>query len=136
MRRHPGPRDSSLLPRLRVIQNGIRRERALTGQPSARQRLPVTPALLRQMRPPAPTEPGNRRRCPGRPRPFAFRLFFRAGEITVPRHSTPRRTSHGAMSRSPTRAEHCGCFSSGPRRINTDGGRRCSSGPQETISAP
>lgn len=50
MRSHPEPRGASSLPRLRLVQNGVRRERARAGPPLA-PRLPITPALLRRIRP-------------------------------------------------------------------------------------
>ena len=77
-RSHPGPCDLSSLPRLRLVQNGIRRESALTGQPSVRQRLPITPVLLRQMRPPALQNLATARLWAA-----TTVCLFCAGEITV-----------------------------------------------------
>ena len=45
----PEPRESSTLPRLRLIQRGIRRDRARAGLVST-QRLPITPPILRRLR--------------------------------------------------------------------------------------
>ena len=52
MRGHPEPQESSSLPRLRLVQNGVRRERASSG-PSPPTRLLITPPHLRQLRAPA-----------------------------------------------------------------------------------
>ena len=50
MRGHPEPRESSSLPRLRLVQNGVRRERAHLG-PFPQARLPLTPPILGRIRP-------------------------------------------------------------------------------------
>ena len=50
IRGHPEPRQNSTLPRLHLLQAGVRRERAERGVPPARPRLPITLSLLRQMR--------------------------------------------------------------------------------------
>jgi len=84
IRGHPEPRQLSSLPRLRLIQNGVRRERARTG-PASATRLPITPAILRQIRPHILSPPLHHdalmlwaaATC-------CFFGFFRAGEITVP----------------------------------------------------
>ena len=44
----PEPREHSGLPRLRLVQAGLQRARAEQGHSRVRQRLPVTPAHLRQ----------------------------------------------------------------------------------------
>ena len=84
MRGHPEPRETSALPRLRLIQSGVRRERARTGPPPAT-RLPITPSILRRIRPHcrSPTLSYDEvlwwaaaTTC--------FFVFFRAGEITTP----------------------------------------------------
>ena len=49
MRGFPELRQSSSLPRLRLVQNGVRRERGQHGPPPT-QRLPITPSILRQIR--------------------------------------------------------------------------------------
>ena len=86
MRGLPEPRESSSLPRLHLVQSGVRRVRAESG-PTQPRRLPITPMLLRWMRPPSL----------GQPRAVSydeallwaaattcFFGFFRAGELTVP----------------------------------------------------
>ena len=83
MKGHPEPREASSLPRLRLVQNGVRRERAEST--SARQpvRLPITPHILRRLRP----SPGSRSydECLlWAAATVCFFGFFRAGEITVP----------------------------------------------------
>ena len=88
----PEPRDSSALPRLRLVQNGVRRDRATSG-PAPRERLPMTPPLLRLI-------------CPHRQlaayeesliwaaASVCFFGFFRAGEITVPSAAAYDRATH------------------------------------------
>ena len=50
MRGHPEPRESSSLPRLCLVQNGVRRKRAEAGHlPDCH--LPITPSILRLLRP-------------------------------------------------------------------------------------
>ena len=49
IRGHPEPREGSSLPRLRLIQTGIRRERTILGPPTFPPRLHVTPPLLRPL---------------------------------------------------------------------------------------
>jgi hypothetical protein len=51
MRSLPEPRESSSLPRLRLVQNGVRRERA-NSDPASQERLPITQPILCLMRPP------------------------------------------------------------------------------------
>ena len=83
IRGYPEPRETSSLPRLRLVQNGVRRERAESSPAQQLARLPLTPSLLRLLRP----QPG--------PQSYdecllwaaatvCFFGFFRAGEITVP----------------------------------------------------
>ena len=84
VRGHPGPRELSSLPRLRLVQNGARRERAAAGQPPTRRRLPITPAILHQMRPPATRRPVTASYQETMLWAAATVCFFRAGEITVP----------------------------------------------------
>ena len=50
MRGLPEPRESSFFPWLRLVQNGVRRVRAKSGL-SQPVRLPITPLLLRRIRP-------------------------------------------------------------------------------------
>lgn len=46
---HAEPRDSSSLPRLRLLQNEVRREQSRLGHPTHK-RLPITPLILRRLR--------------------------------------------------------------------------------------
>ena len=46
MRGLPEPRQGSSLPRLCLLQSGVRRDRAQQGLPTARSRLPITPNIL------------------------------------------------------------------------------------------
>ena len=84
MRGLPEQRESSTLPRLRLIQNGVRRERARTG-PAPAARLPITPPLLCRIRlvcqPPTPSYDEALLWAAATTWFFGF---FRAGEITVP----------------------------------------------------
>ena len=82
----PEPRELSTLPRLRLVQSGIRRDRAETG-PVRPRRLPITPQLLRRIR------PSSMGRGDGAvsydevllwaSSTVCFFGFFRAGELTV-----------------------------------------------------
>ena len=82
----PELRESSTFPRLRLVQSGIRRIRAETG-PHRPRRLPITPQLLRRLR------PESLRRGDGAASydelllwaisTVCFFGFFRAGELTV-----------------------------------------------------
>ena len=86
----PEPRESSSLPRLRLVQNGVRRVRAESGntQPS---RLPITPSILRRIRPPALDRTGTasyEEVLLWAASTICFFGFFRAGEITVPMASS------------------------------------------------
>lgn len=85
MRGLPEPRQGSSLPRLRLMQMGVRRDRAQHGIPPSRPRLPITPDILRRIH-----EAWT-------PRASEFDItmlwaaavtcffgFFRAGELTVP----------------------------------------------------
>ena len=84
LRGHPEPRHSSSLPRLQLLQSGVRRE-ALHRSPATVPRLPITTAILSQVR----------RFCVASPGLYdptmlwavmtlCFFGFFRAGELTVP----------------------------------------------------
>ena len=81
----PDPRDSSSLPRLRLVLLGIRRMQAESGRSQTRKRLPMTPAILRRIR-----RLWNERATRGEYiMPWAaltlcFFGFFRSGELTVP----------------------------------------------------
>ena len=78
----PEPRAQSSLPRLRLVQSGARRDRAQTGQPPSRTRLPITPPILRRMRE-SWTGDGDDVMLWAAALSCFFG-FFRAGEITVP----------------------------------------------------
>ena len=83
MRGHPEPRESSSLPRLRLVQSGGRREHAISSPTPQAARLPITPLLLRHLRPPS-TDPSYDERLLWATAAVCFFGFFRAGEITVP----------------------------------------------------
>ena len=84
VRGHPEPRESSSLPRLCLVQTGVRRERASTG-PASVTRLPITPSLLRPMRTYCqPSTPSYDETLLWAAATTCFFGFFRAGEITVP----------------------------------------------------
>ena len=71
------------LPRLRLVQNGVRRERTFSGSAP----LPVTPPLLRRLRPPGLRQPATASHDElllWAAATLCFFGFFRAGEITVP----------------------------------------------------
>ena len=81
----PEPRQGSTLPRLRLLQMGVRRVRAEQGLPPSRPRLPITPDILRRIWSLWGPQSSNRDivmlwaaavTC--------FFGFFRAGEITIP----------------------------------------------------
>ena len=94
IRGHPEPRQASSFPRLRLIQNGVRRERARAGPVVAR-RLPITPAILRQIRPLCnPAEPDYDMILTWAAASTCFYGFFRAGEITTPTRSSFDPASH------------------------------------------
>ena len=84
MRGFPEPRQSSSLPRLRLVQSGVRRERGQHGPPPT-QRLPITPPILRQIRAVLLAAPSHHDKAMLWAAASAcFFGFFRAGEITVP----------------------------------------------------
>ena len=83
MRGHPEPRESSSLPRLRLVQNGARRERASSG-PSPPTRLPITPPHLWRLRPLDGVATSYEERLLWAAAAVCFFGFFRAGEITAP----------------------------------------------------
>lgn len=84
VRGHPEPRGSSTLPRLRLIQNGIRRERAHSA-PNSGGRLPITPLILRRMHGICGTPTSSYSEALlWAAATVCFFGFFRAGEITVP----------------------------------------------------
>ncbi len=85
MRGFPEPRESSSLPRLRLLLAGVKRVRAEQGQGTGRRRRPITPKILQQIR----GVWNSRAADPDTTMLWAavttcFFGFFRAGEITVP----------------------------------------------------
>ena len=86
MRGLPEPRESSSLPRLRLVQSGIRRERANAG-PTSQEHLPLTPPLLRVICPSSHQSATYEERLVWAASSVCFFGFFRAGEITVPAES-------------------------------------------------
>ena len=84
VRGYPAPRESSSLPRLGLLQAGVKRVRAERGA-TVKRRLPITPHHLRQIR-----EVWNARAADmditmlWAAVTSCFFGFFRAGEITVP----------------------------------------------------
>ena len=80
----PEPRAQSSLPRLRLVQSGARRDRAQTGQPPSRTRLPITPPILRRMRESWTGDGDGDDVMLWAAALSCFFGFFRAGEITVP----------------------------------------------------
>ena len=85
----PDPRDSSSLPRLRLLLTGIRRVQAESGSSQARRRLPVTPAILRRVKGLWNERPTRGEYVmPWAALTLCFFGFFRSGEITVPRNES------------------------------------------------
>ena len=82
VRGFPEPRQHSSLPRLHLVQSGVRRERAERGLPPARPRLPITPPILRRLRPSLTQGPDGSMLWAAAV--TCFFGFFRAGELTVP----------------------------------------------------
>ena len=81
---YPEPRETGAFPRLRLLQSGVCRERADTG-PTAPARLPITPSILRQMRPFLQTSEATYDDAMiWAAALVGFFGFFRAGELTVP----------------------------------------------------
>ena len=97
MRGLPEPRQGSFLPRLRLLQSGVRRDRAQQGLPPARSCLPITPNILLRIY----------ANWSGALRATEFDTvmiwstmvtcffgFFRAGELTVPTEASFDSTAH------------------------------------------
>ena len=81
----PDPRDSSSLPRLRLVLMGIRRLQAESGNARTRRRLPMTPSILRRIRRMWNERPTRGDYVlPWAAMTLCFHGFFRAGELTVP----------------------------------------------------
>ena len=83
LRGWPEPRESSSLPRLRLVQKGICREQAVRGT-APPQRLPITPPILRLLLPPRHQSATYDQHLLWAAASVCFFGFFRAGEITVP----------------------------------------------------
>ena len=91
----PEPRAFSSLPRLRLVQEGIQRVYAENGKKTMKVRLPITPAILRQIH-------SNWRARSSDPdikmlwaaATLCFFGFFRAGELTVPSPSAYKASHH------------------------------------------
>ena len=86
MKGHPEPRETSSLPRLRLLQNGVRREHAESANPSIRH-LPITLPILRLLRPELGSSSYDEY-LRWAAAAVCFFGFFRAAEITVPSTST------------------------------------------------
>ena len=81
----PEPRHDSSLPRLRLLQMGVRRVRAEGNLPPSRPRLPITPDILRQIGSQwASSASSFDTIMLWAAAVTCFFGFFRAGEITVP----------------------------------------------------
>ena len=81
----PDPRDTSSLPRLRLVLTGIKRTQAEAGSPSRNPRLPITPPILQRIRSLWDSSPKRVEYVlPWAAVTLCFFGFFRSGEITVP----------------------------------------------------
>ena len=92
MRGHPEPRETSSLPRLRLLQNGVRRERVESAN-APLHRLPITIPILRLLRP-LPGSQSYDECLRWAAATVCFFGFFRAAEITVPSTSAFNPTVH------------------------------------------
>ena len=94
MRGFPEPRQSSSLPRLHLVQCGVRRERGQYGPPP-KERLPITPPILRQIRESlSSVQPQHDSAMLWATASACFFGFFRAGEITIPSVTAFDQTVH------------------------------------------
>jgi len=94
MRGFPEPRQSSSLPRLHLVQCGVRRERGQYGPPP-KERLPITPPILRQIRESlSSVQPQHDSAMLWAAASACFFGFFRAGEITIPSVTAFDQTVH------------------------------------------
>ena len=82
VRELPEPREQSMLPRLRLMQSGVHRDRAQRGPRPGRQRLPITPPILRQMH--LSWREGHDNRMLWAVALSCFFGFFHAEEMTIP----------------------------------------------------
>ena len=81
----PDPRDTSSLPRLRLVLTGIKRSQAEAGRPPRRPRLPITPPILERIRSLWNGRPTRAEYVmPWAAVTLCFFGFFRSGEVTVP----------------------------------------------------
>lgn len=83
MRGLPEPRESNSMPRLKLVQSGVRRERAYSAPSTTATRLPITPHLLGLLRP-VQSPHSDDERLVWAAASLCFFGFFRSGEITVP----------------------------------------------------
>ncbi len=77
----------SSLPRLKLARSGVQRDRANKALPPSRQRLPITPAILRRLHQvwfPPPGTPCLDDILVWAAATLCFFGFFRAGELMVP----------------------------------------------------
>ena len=91
----PEPKEFSSLPRLRLVQSGIKRVHAHNPPESSRIRLPITPAVLRQLH----TLWSTRAADPDIVMLWAaavmcFFSFFRSGELTIPSQNAYDQAKH------------------------------------------
>ena len=93
VRGFPEPRQSSSLPRLRLMQSGVQRERVRSGVPTSRPRLPITPHILRQIRGALSPMAGDNLVI-WAAATTCFFGFFRAGELVVPAATAFDQTRH------------------------------------------
>ena len=91
----PEPREFSSLPRLRLIQSGIKRTYSKHTPSSTRLRLPVTPAILHKIRDQWATKSTERDTVMlWAGTVLCFFGFFRSGELTVPTLSFYDQSTH------------------------------------------
>ncbi len=91
----PEPREFSSLPRLKLIQTGIKRVHAQRSPEGSRIRLPITPAILRQIQ----EHWTSRAADPDILMLWAaavlcFFGFFQAGELTIPAINSFEQVNH------------------------------------------
>ena len=84
MRGFEEPRQHSTLPRLHLLQAGVKRVRFQQGTPQSRQRLPILPSHLRQIRMVWGISPAPDALMLWAAVTLTFFGFFRSGEVTVP----------------------------------------------------
>jgi hypothetical protein len=91
---YPEPRETSTLPRLKLVLNGIARKHQAKGTPQ-KPRLPITAAILTQMYQHFSSQQlSNDTRMIWAACTMCFFGFFRAGEITVPTAASFQPSQH------------------------------------------